>query len=93
LVNTFIPRQDKLYLPSSIQIGTTFQLGVMADNRAAGTSSIGRSDHVDLIALGEQRMPCLTWLIDFDTQMLTISVRGLLYQTLGTTVVVSDIAA
>jgi len=93
LVNSFIPQQDKLYLPSSIQIGTTFQLGVMIDNRAAGTSSIERSDHTDLIASGEQRMPCLTWLIDFDTKMLTISVRGLLYQTPGTTVVVSDIAA
>jgi len=65
----------------------------MADNRAAGTGSIERLDHADLIASGEQRMPCLTWVIDFDTQMLTISVRGLLCQTLRTTVVVSDTTA
>jgi len=50
-------------------------------------------DRADLIASGEQRMPCVTWLIDFDPQMLTISVRGLLCRTLRTTVVVSDTTA
>ena len=69
LVNPLISPQDKLYLPSSIQIGTALQLGVMADNKAAGTSSNERSDHANLITLGAQRGPvclCLTWLIDVD---------------------------